>query len=252
MRTFVIGDIHGAAKALEQCLERSGFDKDNDLLITLGDICDGWPYVYECVDILLSCKNRIDIIGNHDEWFSRWMDTGIHFDNWRQGGAGTARSYLRQIDKEDLIQRKDSGYITALNPGDIPQSHIDLFKQQILYLERDRKLFVHAGFDRMNLIEDQSQYNKEMLYWDRELWKQARSCKNHVRLTTCDGFEKIFIGHTTCSHIDNMKPIFSGGIWNLDTGAGWEGKLTIMNVDTEEYFQSDLVVNLYPDDAGRR
>ncbi len=39
--------------------------------------------------------------------------------------------------------------------------------------------------------------------------------------------------------------MFRAGIWNLDTGAGWEGKLTVMNVDTKEYYQSDPVEDLY-------
>lgn len=43
MRTFVIGDIHGAYKALVQFLEHSGFDYDNDRLIPIGDIADGSP-----------------------------------------------------------------------------------------------------------------------------------------------------------------------------------------------------------------
>jgi serine/threonine protein phosphatase 1 len=34
-------------------------------------------------------------------------------------------------------------------------------------------------------------------------------------------------------------------VWNIDTGAGWSGKLTIMNVDTKEYWQSDLISELY-------
>jgi serine/threonine protein phosphatase 1 len=41
-KTFVIGDIHGAYLALKQVLERSDFDYENDLLITIGDIVDGW------------------------------------------------------------------------------------------------------------------------------------------------------------------------------------------------------------------
>ena len=34
-------------------------------------------------------------------------------------------------------------------------------------------------------------------------------------------------------------------IWALDTGAGWSGKLTIMNVNTHEYWQLDLSSELY-------
>lgn len=37
-RTFVMRDIHGAFKALVQCLERCEFDYDIDTLILLGDI----------------------------------------------------------------------------------------------------------------------------------------------------------------------------------------------------------------------
>jgi serine/threonine protein phosphatase 1 len=41
MRTFAIGDIHGAYKAMMQCFERSGFDYKKDHLIVMGDVCDG-------------------------------------------------------------------------------------------------------------------------------------------------------------------------------------------------------------------
>ena len=66
MKTFAIGDIHGAHKALLQCIERSGIDKENDVLIFLGDIVDGWPEIPECIDTLLEFKNLIAIRGNHD------------------------------------------------------------------------------------------------------------------------------------------------------------------------------------------
>ena len=35
MKTFAVGDIHGAYKSLVQCLERSKFDYNNDRLIVL-------------------------------------------------------------------------------------------------------------------------------------------------------------------------------------------------------------------------
>jgi hypothetical protein len=38
----------------------------------------------------------------------------------------------------------------------------------------------------------------------------------------------------------------------MDTGAGWTGKLTIMDVQTKEYWQSELVQLLYPDAVPRR
>jgi|SRR6185295_10711284 len=253
MRTFAIGDIHGAYKALIQCLERSGFDRKNDQLITLGDICDGWSETFECVEELHTIENRIDLRGNHDEWFRRWLLGGTHPDYWIQGGVKTAISYLRQIGKEDMITgNKYSGYLVALNPGDIPVYHWKFFNSQQLYYQRGMQFFVHAGFDRFASVKENKAGREETFYWDRELWKQARSCGNHVKLTTVDCFSEIFIGHTTCSKIDNMKPVCAGGVWNLDTGAGWEGKLTIMDVDTKEYWQSDVVTTLYPEETARR
>ena len=43
----------------------------------------------------------------------------------------------------------------------------------------------------------------------------------------------------------------AANIWNLDTGAGWDGKLTMMDVNTGEYWQSDRITELYPNEQGR-
>ena len=75
MRTFVMGDIHGAHKALLQCLERSAFDRNKDTLIQLGDISDGFEGVYDCVEELLKIPNLIAIKGNHDEWLNTFIRT---------------------------------------------------------------------------------------------------------------------------------------------------------------------------------
>lgn len=251
-RTFVIGDIHGAHKALIQCLERSGFNYDEDTLIQLGDVADGWSEVYEVVEELQSIKNLIAIKGNHDDWFNDYIESGIHPTNWQQGGYGTALSYLKHIGKEDMIQIKMSGFIVALNPEDIPPLHQKFFREQHnYYIDEKNRLFVHGGFNRHYPIKGQMPYT---LYWDRNFWNHAKSTLGKDVLKTEDNFSKVFIGHT---HVDGhknpeAKPEFAGNlVWNLDTGAGWSGKLTIMNVDTEEYWQSDFVKTLYPNEKGR-
>src|SRR5678809_1468386 len=103
MRRFVIGDIHGNYEALKQVIERCGIDKENDLLITLGDIVDGFYQTYECVEELLTFKNRIDIRGNHDDWFVQWLNHGIHPVHWEQGGYGTARSYAEHVEYRNCL-----------------------------------------------------------------------------------------------------------------------------------------------------
>ena len=58
-KRFVLGDIHGNYKALHQCFKKSKFNKETDDLIVLGDICDGFPYVKQCVEELLEVKNLV-------------------------------------------------------------------------------------------------------------------------------------------------------------------------------------------------
>ena len=94
MRRFVIGDIHGRVAALEHCLALAGFDREEDLLISLGDVCDRGEHTRECVDLLLQVKNLVYILGNHDQWFLKWALTGEADISWKaQGGRRTMASY---------------------------------------------------------------------------------------------------------------------------------------------------------------
>lgn len=254
--TYVMGDIHGAVKAFLQCLERCGFDKENDTLIQLGDVVDGYSDVYECVDELLTIKNLIAIKGNHDEWFNNFLKNGNHPVHWMHGGGVTRDSYMNHC-----------GYLTSRT---IPEEHVKFFNyQHLYYIDSKGRLFVHGGFNRHYSLSETKASQPYEFYWDRDLWNHAMKCKPGEKLTTFDNFEEIFIGHTATEnwiedgrfhHLKDKSPtigkridypMHSGGVWNLDTGAGWTGKLTIMNVDTKEFWQSDPVQDLYSDERGR-
>src|SRR5437899_9640058 len=135
-KTFVIGDVHGAFLALLQCLERSEFDIENDILISLGDIADGYSQTYECVEKLLSINNRIDIQGNHDYWTLKWMQNLSPVNEHKsQGGQATYDSYHRNDIYDPYRQAKD---------------HYDFFMNQIpYYVDEQNRLFVHGGFNRL-------------------------------------------------------------------------------------------------------
>ena len=49
-KIFVIGDPHGGLRAIQQCFERSGIDKEKDTLVCVGDVADGWPEVAESLE----------------------------------------------------------------------------------------------------------------------------------------------------------------------------------------------------------
>lgn len=256
MARFCMADIHGAKRALDQCLERSGFDKENDTLIQTGDVADGWNEVYECVETLLEIKNLISIKGNHDAWFLEFIRTGYHPDSWNQGGFGTLVSYTKHAGKEWF--QKMRGYTTNLESRDIPSSHEEFFTNQLLYhIDEDRNCFVHGGFNRHRTMQSNEEYDSEQFFWDRDLWMSALSFKqvsrdpDSVRFKMVENFNSVFIGHTATTSWKTTEPMKAANIYNLDTGAGFNGKLTIMNIDTKEYFQSDLVQDLYPEQQGR-
>ncbi|PHK27906.1 metallophosphatase, partial [Nostoc linckia z16] len=64
-------------------------------------------------------------------------------------------------------------------------------------------------------------------------------------------YKEIFIGHTPVTRIGQTVPVNMANVWNVDTGAAFKGPLTIMDADTKEYWQSDPVYNLYPEENGR-
>jgi len=234
MKIFALGDCHGNFKALKQCLERSNFNYSEDKLIVLGDVCDGFPYVKECFEELLKIKNLVYILANHDAWCLEYYDKGVVDYNglpkevWTsQGGYNTLNSY-----GEKMIE-----------------THLNLLKNAPLYHLEDDCLFVHGGIDPHQ--PDIDKQDPQVLLWDRDLLWYAKTKNSSKSWYKYGGYNKIFIGHTTTQQYNSFKPIKWCNVVAIDTGAGWSGKLTIMNIKTEEYWQSDLAKKLYPDIEGR-
>jgi serine/threonine protein phosphatase 1 len=240
MRRLVIGDIHGGYKALLQVLEQSKFDYENDQLICLGDVADSWPQVPECFDELLKIRNLIYVLGNHDEWLYQWLKFDAAPYIWiSQGGKNSIDAYLRRFKEESY---------------EFSKRHMKLLEDAYnYYVTEDNKCFVHGGFDWHNPMAEEDRYN---LLWDRHLFQTAcmwQEWNDKGRpLNIVKEFDEVFIGHTTTSHSHpDLRPVHVSNVWNLDQGAGWEGKLTLMDVDSKEFWQSSIVKVLYPNEKGR-
>jgi len=224
-RVFVMGDIHGAYRALMQCLERSGFDYANDTLISLGDVSDGWPDTKACIDELLKIKNLIYILGNHDLWTLHWMKDGSTPEIWlTQGGKATINSYY----------------------DGIPKEHISFLENALPYYLLNNKLFVHAGIDTQLPITEQT---LDIFLWNRNLAYTAIGLYQSNTQTRLTEYDEVYLGHTP---ISNGRPIQSCEVWLMDTGAGWSGPLAMMDINTKEVFLSDHVPSLYPGIKGRK
>lgn len=248
MKRFVFSDSHGGYKALVQCLERCGFDNDRDQLFFVGDVVDGWSQTKESIALLLGIRQLVHLLGNHDQWalkaytgelFKPDPEDRHELESWiQQGGASTVRSY-------------------GMNEG-IPDKHLQFLRDAKPYhVTDDNILFVHAGFDPGTPIADT---NTDYLIWSRNfinkyhgLYTKNQNCPLPGPAVTVPHYKEIYIGHTPTFKLDENQhlPLTMGNIILMDTGAAFHGCLSIMDIDTKEVWQSDILMTLYPDEPGR-
>ncbi|HLS31625.1 MAG TPA: metallophosphoesterase [Flavobacteriaceae bacterium] len=239
-RKFVIGDIHGGYKALIQVLERAKITAD-DQLIFLGDYVDGWSEPVKVIDKLIELDKTHDCIflrGNHDDLLDQYLRNNTTHKQWlAYGGQESVDNYKQQ------------------NPEKIEKHLKFLGGLKNYYIDSENRLFVHAGFSKTSGIENE--YYDFVFYWDRTLWETALATDKRLnpgdvrypkRFTF---FEEIFIGHTPVTRIGVTQPYKALNVWNVDTGAAFKGRISMMEIDTKEVFQSDPVYTLYPEEDGR-
>jgi serine/threonine protein phosphatase 1 len=202
---------------------------------------DGWSESAHVIDYLLGLSTTLPCIflkGNHDEWCQEWLRTGIIPQGWmHNGGVQTLNSY-------------------NLTDDGTKNEHLRFFERMPYYfIDEESRLFLHAGFtDPGGPMEEQP---VNTCAWDRTLWETAvmmdRRVKNDPGLSPKKFrlFKEIYIGHTPTLHFDTDKPLHACNVWNLDTGAGFSGKLTVMDIDSKAYWQSDKLQRLYPGETGR-
>ena len=228
MRTFVLGDSHGGFKAFQQVMERSGFDYENDRLICLGDVSDGWPEVPELIEEIMKIKNLVMVMGNHDQWLLEWLEFGRNPIIWsEQGGKATLEAYVNR--RPELM---------------IPHREF-LKKIPYYHLDEHNRLFVHGGVFKHKKLEE---HTPEELMWTRGLWYDRNNSEQ--KRIMMSRYSEVYVGHTTIWD-SSKKPIHYSNVWFMDTGGGWEGVLSLMDIDSKEVFQSDVVDDLYPGFHGR-
>lgn len=238
--TFVIGDIHGGLKALQQVISRANVTA-SDKLIFLGDYVDGWSETPAVLDFLIDLSATYSCVfmqGNHEEMLIKWLKKEDDNELWRfHGGEATVQAYqnipLKTIEKHISFLEKLNEY----------------------YIDDKNRLFVHAGFTHLKGVA--FEYFRGMLWWDRTLWETAMAVDGNLSADSVRYpqrlklYKEIYVGHTPVIRFGASAPMNFANVWNVDTGAAFTGKLSILNVDTKEYWQSDSLPDLYPAEKGR-
>jgi serine/threonine protein phosphatase 1 len=235
MRTLVVGDTHGAYQALRQALTAAAYDPAADQLVVLGDTLDGWSEAPAILDYYLSIQaaghNLVYVLGNHDVAFLNWFDDdcGEH-PLARYGGAVTTFVYA-----------------TARLP-DLGRHYEWLTAQLPYYIDEANRCYVHAGWNTAYAFLDPSQLAQQEYWWNRSFWQGVWAGHDLGQQ-----FTDVFIGHTPTLNFEPYadKPLTRHNVHNLDTGAAFSGRVTVMDAETKEFWQSQKCQDLYPLERGR-
>lgn len=240
MKTYVIGDIHGGLKALKQIINKAPI-LPSDRLVFLGDYVDGWSESHSVINYLITLKkeqNCIFLRGNHDDLLLNYLKNNEYNEEWfKHGGQSTINAY-NNVDK--LTIKKHIEFLKALTP---------------YYIDEENRLFIHAGFTNLKGVA--FEYFKPLYYWDRTLWECALGLDKNIKKESpyypsrLKIYKEIYIGHTPVTRIGKTVPHHVETIWNIDTGAAFKGPLTILNVETKVFWQSQPLPELYPEENGR-
>src|SRR5690606_41430315 len=100
-------------------------------------------------------------------------------------------------------------------------------------------------------------YIRGMFWWDRTQGETAMAVDGTLSPNSIRSPQRlklmieIDVAHTAVIRFGSAVPMNFANVWNVDTGAAFTGKLSILDVDTKEYWQSDSLPDLYPNEKGR-
>lgn len=239
MRLLAIGDVHGQSERLAKLLDKVCPQPD-DQLIMLGDYIDRGPDSRGVVDRLIRLQRdwpgAVFLRGNHEQMLLDALYEFNLMEDWQSlqsypgtpdwppgravmlhginGGDATLSSY-----RQGSSGAEDQLGVNSLYRA-IPQSHIDFFRNTLLFFRYGRFLFVHAGTNPEDPMGAES--GPFDLLWSRTF-------------VPCyiDG-ERVTVVH---GHSPRTLPLITRAEINLDTGAGFGRELTCCDVFSGKFWQ---------------
>jgi len=166
MRTWVIPDVHGCLLTLRALLEQLIVLKKDDTLIFLGDLIDRGPDSKGVLDYVMKLQasgvKTIVLRGNHEDYMTRVYRDEISKSAFLKiFGLKTlsAKEWLYHGGKQTMRS------FNNIEPAEIPVHYIDWIEKLGYYIEMEKFLIVHAGFNFNNkdIFSD-----KRAMMWSRD------------------------------------------------------------------------------------
>lgn len=208
-KDYFVGDIHGCYEQLMEALEKIKFNPDVDRLISVGDLVDRGSDSVKCLNLLKELWFHA-VSGNHEDMMIKSFRHEWPTHNYIQNG-GRWFFHLPYEQQEELVLLADTkmplvievetdigtiGVIHANAPDDWQKYH---------QLNDDEDFFDDA------LVED-------------TIWGRRRIYGNQSGRVK--GIDYVVVGHTPVEDVTVLENIVY-----IDTGAVYDGSLTILSVD---------------------
>jgi len=200
---WIVGDLHGCRSQLDALLLEKGFDKQNDLLISVGDLIDRGPDSPGCLALLEESWFRC-VRGNHEEMALEalrchepllWMmNGGDWFYKLKGAQLIAARHALKKLTRLPLIL------------------HLQL---------ADRTVIVaHADYPAERYAWEQP------VDWHQVVWNRERITRlQSGGAPKIGGADDFYFGHTPL-----QQPLETGNLHYIDTGAVFGNRLTLVQL----------------------
>jgi len=243
-RTLVCSNINNSYSGLKQVLDRSEYNENEDTIIFMGDYVDYHSEPLETLELLyaLMIRNSRNIFlkGDHDDDLQCYMVDGIEPMHWYgSGGAVTKKAIDKLKNDEDRFDRIRS-FLSKLKPFYMPPDTNDLF--------------IHGGY--RNARGPGYEIKESTLYNDVTLWSKGVSWAN-INKNKKEGDKDPFPRLTSLydriitSHVDllnnhkKLRPCKAANVFNLNTGARGLGRISMINLNTTDFWQSDNMNEIY-------
>lgn len=200
---WIVGDLHGCRSQLDALLQANSFDKQYDLLISVGDLIDRGPDSLGCLQLLYEPWFRC-VRGNHEEMALHALQ-GHEKMHWIMNGG----NWFWQLKGVEVIEARH-----ALN-------RIESLPL-ILHLQLEDRIIVIAHAD----------YPAEQYAWEKPVnWYEVVWSRNRIsHLQQAEGkgiggADAFYFGHTPL-----QQPLEVANLHYIDTGAVFGNPLTLVKV----------------------
>lgn len=204
---FIVGDLHGCYNRLMNQLEELRFNRQEDLLISVGDLIDRGPQSLECLDLIME-NWFICVRGNHEQMAIDAL-SGKNVNLWFHNGGDwfNRLDYDQEILACALIAKAERlPYVIELETN-------------------DKKIVIaHADYPD-NRYEFDKPIDPQKTIWSRERFG-AIGEDNGSKIEGADAF---YFGHTPIQR--KWSPF---NLNYIDTGAVFGNLLTIVQVQVGE------------------